>query len=215
MITHSPSLSEYRSADGQTGSGKTHSIVGLPRCEDDEGMIPRALRQVFQLLQNDNDGRVASVHVSFLEIYNDECKDLLHLDIPSRDICIREDKDGRIFFTGAREEAVAGVDDALYYLERGTTNRTTAETFMNATSSRSHAIFTISLEIFEYASPKVGDVDDGGNGGGGGSYIQSKLHLVDLAGSERVKRTGAGIFYLTNIFTTLPYFDDFVKGEML
>ena len=41
-----------------------------------------------------------------LEIYNDECRDLLHPDIPSRDIALREDKEGRMFFTGAREEIV-------------------------------------------------------------------------------------------------------------
>lgn len=42
-----------------------------------------------------------------LEIYNDECRDLLHPEIPSRDIALREDKEGRMFFTGAREEIVA------------------------------------------------------------------------------------------------------------
>ena len=41
-----------------------------------------------------------------LEIYNDECRDLLHPEIPSRDIALREDKEGRMFFTGAREEIV-------------------------------------------------------------------------------------------------------------
>jgi hypothetical protein len=73
-----------------------------------------------------------------LEIYNDDVKDLLHPDISPRDIAIREDKDGRIFFTGAREEAVPDARTALFYLEQGNLNRSTAETLMNMTSSRSH-----------------------------------------------------------------------------
>ncbi len=73
-----------------------------------------------------------------MEIYNDECKDLLHTEIPSRDIMIREDKDGRIFFTGAREEAVGDAQTAMTFLEQGNANRSTAETLMNQTSSRSH-----------------------------------------------------------------------------
>ena len=60
-----------------------------------------------------------SVHVSFIEIYNDECKDLLHPDIASRDIFIREDKEGHIFMTGAREEEVHDASEALVYLGRG------------------------------------------------------------------------------------------------
>ena len=137
-------------AYGQTGSGKTHSIVGLPRVTEDEGIIPRALRQIFNHFRADRTGRVVSLHVSFLEIYNDECRDLLHPEIPSRDIMIREDKEGRIFFTGAREEVVSNIEDAFYYLERGNLSRTTGETYMNAASSRSHAIFSISIELFEY-----------------------------------------------------------------
>lgn len=115
-------------------------------------MIPRAIQQIFQTLNDDKAGRIASVRVSMLEIYNDECKDLLHTEIPSRDIMIREDKDGRIFFTGAREEVVTDSHAAMSFLEQGNINRTTAETLMNQTSSRSHAIFTISIELLEYGA---------------------------------------------------------------
>lgn len=174
-------------AYGQTGSGKTYSIMGLPLGYEDEGVIPRALRSTFDLMkENKENNDVVSMQISFLEIYNDEVKDLLHPDIPSRDIIIREDKEGRIFFTGAREVTVSDVDSALYYLERGNLGRTTAETCMNSSSSRSHAIFTISMEIFKYNDPK-----DQENEYRDGSLIQSKLHLVDLAGSERAKRTQA------------------------
>ena len=114
--------------------------MGDTLVDDGEGIIPRALRQLFESVarHKHENGSVASVRISFLEIYNDECKDLLHQEVSSRDIIIREDKDGKIFFTGAREEAVETVDDALYFLESGNRTRSTAETFMNAASSRSH-----------------------------------------------------------------------------
>lgn len=59
----------------------------------------------------------------------------------------------------------------------GDTNRTISETPMNQASSRSHCIFTISLEARAAGSDVV---------------RHSKLHLVDLAGSERVAKTGEG-----------------------
>lgn len=106
------------------------------------GIIPRAVRQVFDTLHESNNSggitRMATIRVSMIELYNDECKDLLHPEIPSRDIMIREDKHGRIFFTGAREEVVTDAESALQYLELGNINRSTAETLMNQTSSRSH-----------------------------------------------------------------------------
>ena len=184
-------------AYGQTGSGKTHTMIGnaLTGESDEEGVIPRAVRYIFHILHEkmkSTEGKIVpSLHVSFIEIYNDEVKDLLHPDILSRDIFIREDKMGKIFFTGAREEVVLHAENALEYLDKGNMARTTAETLMNASSSRSHAIFTLSIELYEYNGPAVA-VGTTGESQGGGSLITSKIHLVDLAGSERVKKTGAG-----------------------
>jgi hypothetical protein len=147
--------------DGQTGSGKTHSImgnnVGGEEEDADAGIIPRALKHMFHTLnQHLLDGKtMASIRVSMIEIYNDECRDLLHPEIPSRDVMIREDKHGRIFFTGAREEVVNNSRVAIQFLQQGNLNRTTAETLMNQTSSRSHAIFTISLEMIEYQVNRI------------------------------------------------------------
>lgn len=158
---------------------------GMAASEDvDAGIIPRAVRQIFDNLHSASGiSRMATVRVSMIELYNDECKDLLHPEIPSRDIMIREDKHGRMFFTGAREEIVNSAATALQYLEIGNINRSTAETLMNQASSRSHAIFTISLEIVEYSKNADDDEES--------SFIHAKLHLVDLAGSERAKKTGA------------------------
>lgn len=141
--------------DGQTGSGKTYSIMGSPASSEedlDPGIIPRALKQIFDLLHsNVHTGTMANIRVSMIELYNDECKDLLHPEIPSRDIMIREDKHGRIFFTGAREEVVNSTATALHYLELGNINRSTAETLMNLTSSRSHVSRSYSC-IFHFHS---------------------------------------------------------------
>ncbi len=126
-------------AYGQTGSGKTHSMMGsLTGDEEDEGIIPRAVKHIFYHLKLHKSTHVANLRVSMIELYNDECKDLLHPEIPSRDIMIREDKHGRIFFTGAREEAVTSIRAVLDFLEIGNLNRSTAETLMNQSSSRSH-----------------------------------------------------------------------------
>ena len=75
-----------------------------------------------------------------MEIYNEEFRDLLHPEISAKDIVVREDRDGRVFFTGAREEAIVTgrVKDAFRLLEKGLLARTTAETMMNSASSRSH-----------------------------------------------------------------------------
>lgn len=110
------------------------------------GIIPRAVRQIFDTLHTANNSgvtRMATLRVSMIELYNDECKDLLHPEIPSRDIMIREDKHGRIFFTGAREEVVTDAEGALQYLEIGNINRSTAETLMNQASSRSHVCLNL------------------------------------------------------------------------
>ena len=148
-----------------------------------------------------------NVRISFIEISNEECSDLLHSEIPSRDIMLREDKDGKIFFTGAREEIVYNVEDVLQYLHRGCLHRTTGDTNMNQASSRSHAIFSINIEMVkcqpkstENHSRESGRSQQTQTSSRGGnsntntnapttSIITSKLHLVDLAGSERAKRT--------------------------
>ena len=70
----------------------------------------------------------------------------------------------------------------LELLDKGSFHRTTSSTLMNDASSRSHAIFTITIER---NSKQIGDsgVDE--------NYVTSKFVFVDLAGSERIKKTGA------------------------
>ncbi|ORX58840.1 kinesin-domain-containing protein [Hesseltinella vesiculosa] len=138
-----------------------------------------------------------SVKVSFIEIYNEELKDLLN-DAPVDErplVSIREDAKGQIYWTGVKEVPVNNADDVLFYLQQGTKTRATGATDMNEQSSRSHAIFSVTLQqekpangsdaaSTRRASSRHGEDADT-------VLTTSKFHFVDLAGSERLKRTDA------------------------
>lgn len=130
------------------------------------GLIPRFLQDLF--------GQVASrgddfcFEASFLEVYGDDIHDLL--DISRAVLPLREDGAGGVVCTGLTIRRVSSAAEAVQVLHDGTMNRSTAATLMNLTSSRSHAVFTVSLKCQAFSS---------------------KLTFVDLAGSERMKKTGA------------------------
>ncbi|XP_013871888.1 kinesin family member 4 [Austrofundulus limnaeus] len=167
-------------AYGQTGSGKTFSMGGTYTSSQENdssvGVIPRVIRRIFEERQRRTDSEF-SLTVSYLEIYNEEILDLL---CPSKDkpgINIREDPKEGIKIVGLTEKRVLSGAEMVSCLEVGNAARTVGSTAMNAASSRSHAIFTITLE-----QRRKSDKAD---------CIVSKLHLVDLAGSERQKKTKA------------------------
>ncbi|KAJ3121863.1 hypothetical protein HK098_003316 [Nowakowskiella sp. JEL0407] len=163
--------------------------------EETRGIIPRATEQIFLALKDKlkksyEQSLKRSLKVSFLEIYQESLRDLLAPEKESREISIREDKNGTVLVNGALEVDILSEEDLLRCLEKGVIERTTGDNKLHSYSSRSHAIFSISFEEtftenslftgtnFENASPA--------------KIIKSaKLHLVDLAGSERLKRTGA------------------------
>nr|XP_044996614.1 chromosome-associated kinesin KIF4A isoform X2 [Jaculus jaculus] len=168
-------------AYGQTGSGKTYSMGGAYTAEQEHeptvGVIPRVIQLLFKEIDKKGDFEF-TLKVSYLEIYNEEILDLL---CPSREkasqINIREDPKEGIKIVGLTEKTVLVASDTVSCLEQGNNSRTVASTAMNSQSSRSHAIFTISIE-----QRKRNDKN---------SSFRSKLHLVDLAGSERQKKTKA------------------------
>ncbi|KAK1799564.1 hypothetical protein P4O66_000444 [Electrophorus voltai] len=209
-------------AYGQTGSGKTYTMgtgfdvnVGA----DEQGIIPRAVRQLFQGVQQRRreaqEAGVAppefKVSAQFLELYNEEILDLFDSarDPEARgrksNIKIHEDSSGGICTSGVTSRLVASEDELLQCLKLGALSRTTASTQMNAQSSRSHAIFTVHLcqmRVCTQPQPASRTVNGGGDrdrsGAADGSVAQpeyetltAKFHFVDLAGSERLKRTGA------------------------
>ena len=106
-------------------------------------------------------------------------------------IHLRELPNGSMCVAGATEididleaGAPASRDRVLSILEAGSMTRATSMTLMNARSSRSHAVFSVTLEQRQSGG---GDEESGTDT----SYLCAKMLLVDLAGSERVKRTGA------------------------
>ncbi|KAI8331399.1 hypothetical protein BC941DRAFT_403859 [Chlamydoabsidia padenii] len=89
-----------------------------------------------------------TVHVSFVEIYNEELIDLLNPAPPNErpPATIREDTKGHIHWTGVKEVVVNSAEEVLRHLQIGTDSRATGSTDMNAKSSRSHAIFSVTLK---------------------------------------------------------------------
>ena len=174
-------------AYGQTGSGKTYTMGSgsADLFDDDLGVIPRVVKDVFAESNARFESRSSDVRVrcAFLEVHNEEVRDLLHPDTNPKRISIREKSDGAIVVAGAREVVTTNADEMLRLLELGCVARTTGGTKMNAVSSRSHAIFTIIIEqtlLSNEAREKHK-----------GRYASAKFHLVDLAGSERNKKTKA------------------------
>ncbi|OXB57531.1 hypothetical protein ASZ78_009126 [Callipepla squamata] len=180
-------------AYGQTGSGKTYTIGEASVAsinEDEQGIIPRAMAETFQLI-DENDLIDYTVRVSYLEVYKEEFRDLLQVDTASKDIQIREDDKGNIVLCGVKESEVEGLDEVLSLLEMGNTAKHTGATHINAQSSRSHTIFTVTMEqrrgagrVTRLALSSQPAVP------ASGQVLVSKFHFVDLAGSERIVKTG-------------------------
>ncbi|XP_063791665.1 chromosome-associated kinesin KIF4-like [Pseudophryne corroboree] len=201
-------------AYGQTGSGKTFSMGGAYTHDQENepvvGVIPRVVKALFKEIEQRSDWEFL-LTVSYLEIYNEDILDLLY---SSRDktrppIKIREDPKEGIKICGLTERDVKTALDMISCLEQGNSCRTVASTAMNSQSSRSHAIFTISIEQRNEQEKN--------------NSFRSKFHLVDLAGSERQKKTKAegdrlkegisinrGLLCLGNVVSALG--DDTKKG---
>ncbi|KAL2900174.1 Kinesin-like protein KIN-5C [Bienertia sinuspersici] len=182
-------------AYGQTGTGKTYTMEGdgtraksgpngeLPT---GAGVIPRAIKQIFDTLEGQN--AEYSVKVTFLELYNEEITDLLAPeeiskaaleDRQKKQLPLMEDGKGGVLVRGLEEEIVTSASEIFTLLERGSAKRRTAETLLNKQSSRSHSLFSITIHIKE-ATPEGEELIKCG-----------KLNLVDLAGSENISRSGA------------------------
>ncbi|KAM5291338.1 kinesin-like protein KIF7 isoform 2-T5 [Glossophaga mutica] len=173
-------------AYGQTGSGKTYtmgeaSVASLH--EDEQGIIPRVMAEAFKLI-DENDLLDCLVHVSYLEVYKEEFRDLLEVGTASRDIQLREDDRGNVVLCGVKEVDVEGLDEVLSLLEMGNAVRHTGATHLNRLSSRSHTVFTVTLEQRGRAPSRLPRP-------AAGQLLVSKFHFVDLAGSERVLKTGS------------------------
>ncbi|XP_075063877.1 kinesin-like protein KIF7 [Mixophyes fleayi] len=180
-------------AYGQTGSGKTYTIGEASISsisEDEQGIIPRAMAEIFKLV-DENDLIDYTIRVSYLEVYKEEFRDLLEVQTSSKDILIREDDKGNIVLCGVKETEVEGLDEVLSLLEMGNTAKHTGATQVNTHSSRSHTVFTVTMEQRRGAG-RVTRITNGEDGPvlAIGQHLSSKFHFVDLAGSERILKTG-------------------------
>ncbi|KAF7295561.1 Kinesin-domain-containing protein [Mycena indigotica] len=147
-------------AYGQTSSGKTHTMTGIDLDADPSdpnngmGIIPRSISKIFQTARQLRDERAGAwtynIKSSYIEIYNEDLIDLLTDDTGRREVQIREDKDGHIIWGGLREVPVKNPNEVMTLLRKGSSIRRTNETDMNAQSSRSHAIFSLTLTQKKY-----------------------------------------------------------------
>lgn len=164
-------------AYGQTGTGKTHTIEGPDNPPDQRGIMPRAFEAVFKAISGDPSKQYL-VRASYLELYKEEIRDLLSRN-PKNKLEIKEKPDTGVYVKDLSSFVVKDVSEINQVMLTGRSNRTTAETNMNDKSSRSHSIFTLTVETAQVGVDLKSHITVG------------KLNMVDLAGSERLSKTGA------------------------
>ncbi|KAG8625495.1 hypothetical protein KVT40_007246 [Elsinoe batatas] len=171
-------------AYGQTGTGKTYTMSGditdMRPLPEAAGIIPRVLYSLFDRLGED-EGE-SSVKCSFIELYNEELRDLLSQEENAK-LKIYDDnsKKGQTttLVQGMEESHIKSASKGLELLKQGSYRRQVAATKCNDLSSRSHTVFTITVYM-----KKTSDT--------GEDFVSAgKLNLVDLAGSENIQRSGA------------------------
>ncbi|XP_030363776.1 kinesin-like protein KIF17 isoform X2 [Strigops habroptila] len=164
-------------AYGQTGSGKSFTMQGVVDPSAQKGIIPRAFEHIFESVQCAENAKFL-VRASYLEIYNEDIRDLLGADTKQK-LELKEHPEKGVYVKGLSLHTVHSVVQCEQLMETGWGNRAVGYTLMNKDSSRSHAIFTVNMEIYT--------VDERGQ-----DHLRAaKLNLVDLAGSERQSKTGA------------------------
>jgi kinesin family protein 1 len=165
-------------AYGQTGSGKSYSMMGYGK---EAGVIPKICQDMFKRIgemQQDKNLR-CTVEVSYLEIYNERVRDLLNPSTKGN-LKVREHPSTGPYVEDLAKLVVSSFNEIENLMDEGNKARTVAATNMNETSSRSHAVFTLTL------TQKRHDVETNM-----AMEKVAKISLVDLAGSERATSTGA------------------------
>lgn len=172
-------------------------MEGVQESKELRGIIPNSFEHVFDQIQL-SQGKVRSnianilltlgkeflVRASYLEIYNENIRDLLS-EKPDTKLDLKEHPETGVFVKDLSTFVVKNTTEIDHVMKSGATNRSVASTLMNQQSSRSHSIFTITIETSE-------------PGPDGKPLIRvGKLNLVDLAGSERQSKTGATVFILS------------------
>lgn len=165
-------------AYGQTGSGKSYSMMGYG---EESGVIPRICQNMFERITDLQKDKNLSytVEVSYLEIYNERVRDLLNPSTKGN-LKVREHPSTGPYVEDLAKLVVRSFPEIQHLMDEGNKARTVAATSMNETSSRSHAVFTLTV------TQKRHDVETSMD-----TEKVAKISLVDLAGSERATSTGA------------------------
>lgn len=153
-------------------------MEGIRNVPELRGIIPMAFDHIFSTIKNSGNGTQFLVRASYLEIYNEDIRDLLNIKGGKLDI--KERPDTGVYVKDLTSVVIKDIEEMDALMSQGNKNRSVGATEMNATSSRSHSIFTITVEASEI-DETTGDQ----------RIRAGKLHLVDLAGSERQSKTGA------------------------
>ncbi|KAF2204183.1 kinesin family protein [Delitschia confertaspora ATCC 74209] len=165
-------------AYGQTGSGKSYSMMGYG---PEAGIIPKICQNMFERINEMQADKNLSctIEVSYLEIYNERVRDLLNPSTKGN-LRVREHPSTGPYVEDLAKLVVRSFAEIENLMDEGNKARTVAATNMNETSSRSHAVFTLTL------TQKRHDVETSMD-----TEKVAKISLVDLAGSERATSTGA------------------------
>ncbi|KAM6969072.1 kinesin-like protein KIF3B [Tautogolabrus adspersus] len=164
-------------AYGQTGTGKTHTMQGVSNDPDMSGVIPNSFQHIFTQISRTQNQKYL-VRSSYLEIYQEEIRDLLCKD-NNKKLELKESSDFGVYVRDLSSVVTKNATEIEHVMNLGNQSRSVGFTNMNERSSRSHAIFVITVECSEV-------------GPDGEDHIRvGKLNMVDLAGSERQSKTGA------------------------
>jgi len=166
-------------AYGQTGAGKTYTMYGT---KDQPGLAPRSFRSLFDVIHREErrGGKIFKVKTTIVEIYKQDIIDLLAErpsgNEPRHTLEVKRDLGrGMVYVDGAVQQEVHGVEDLSAVLVTAEKKRHVTSTRMNAESSRSHLLLSVTIECTMQDSEQV---------------IYGKITLCDLAGSERPKKSG-------------------------
>ncbi|KAG1702529.1 hypothetical protein DVH05_009479 [Phytophthora capsici] len=186
-------------AYGCTGAGKTHTMLGTT---EEPGIMARTLEDLFRNIERvhgDPAGRVQyRVTVSFLEVYNENIRDLLSASsscsssasMPTSEFLdLREDPVRGSVVAGLSEVEANNAKDVMKLLRRGNKYRSQESTAANSVSSRSHAVLQVHIEQQEKLNPDSNADPEYSDEKPDVEVKFGKLSLVDLAGSERAAVT--------------------------
>ena len=205
-----------QTGSGKTYTMFGRSLLENPRTVDtgtyaaEKGIVQRAVKQIFEYKNQNKDRKDVTVYVSFMQIYLNQITDLLdekngdvifNADKPQfkigkdsknltieNSLNIARDKEGKVYVKNLINKEVDSEQKLLVAIESGINYRMTAQTIMNKTSSRSHAILQITVKqkwIERIKNNITNEITDNLHN------LNGIFTVVDLAGSESVSRTGS------------------------